>query len=305
MAAPGRTWLRVRVCCPPEAADAVVTALLPLSPNGVETEEGPPTCIIGFLGPYGPPADPAEAEAKVRAVLASVPDELLPRPIELTISPLPEDDWIAVFRAQHHPVRIGRVVIKPTWEPWPSESLPARADDVLIVLDPGLAFGTGLHATTRGCLLELQARIRRGDRAVDFGCGTGILAIAAAKLGARAVLAIDFDPVAVEVARENAARNEVADRVQVQQGATLAGLPDGQDLILANVSPPVVVAEAPNALAILRPGGAYVCAGIPISREGEVLEALREVGFGGIVPRELGEWVAFVCVAPAEGARPT
>lgn len=305
MARGERTWLRVRVCCPPEAADAVATALLPLSPNGVETEEGPPTCITGFLGPYAPPADPAGAEAGVRAVLAAVPDELLPRPIELTISPLPEDDWIAVFRAQHRPVRIGHVVIKPTWEPWPSESLPPRADDVLIELDPGLAFGTGLHATTRGCLTELQARIRRGDRVIDFGCGTGILAIAAAKLGARAVLAIDFDPVAVEVARENVARNGVADRVHVQQGATLAGLPDGQDLVLANVSPPVVTAEAPKALAILRPGGAYVCTGIPLSREGEALVALRGVGFAGILPRELGEWVAFVCVAGADGARPT
>lgn len=304
MASGEHTWLRVNVCCPPEAADAVITALLPLSPNGVETKDGPPSCITAFLGPHATPPDSSEAEAQVRAALEPIPDELLPRPLAITVDTLAEDDWIAVFRAQHHPVRVGRVVIKPTWESWPSASLPPRADDVLIELDPGLAFGTGLHATTRGCLVELQARIRRGARVIDFGCGTGLLAIAAAKLGARAVLALDLDPVAVEVARENIARNKVADRVEVREGATLAGLPGGQDLVLANVSPPVVTAEASKARALLKAGGAYVAAGIPIGREDEVLEALRAVGFGGIVPRELGEWVAFVCVAGAEGEQP-
>lgn len=300
--ADGRTWLRVSVSCPPRAADAVANVLVSLSPNGVQTEEGLPTHITGFLGPYTSPPAPCVTQAQVLAALEPIPEELLPRPIEVTVSTLPEDDWIAVFRAQHHPVRIGRVVIKPTWEPWPSPELSPRADDIVIEMDPGLAFGTGLHATTRGCLIEMQTRLRRGMRVVDFGCGSGILAIAAAKLGAREVLAIDVDPVAVEVARDNVALNHVTAQVQVREGGTLAGLPRGYDLVLANVNPPVVTAEAPHALEVLRAGGAYVCTGIPLSREGEVLERLRAVGFAGILPRNLGDWVAFVCVAPDEGA---
>jgi len=197
-------------------------------------------------------------------------------------------------------VRIGHIVIKPTWEPWPSPALDGRADDLVIEIDPGLAFGTGLHPTTAGCVRELQDRLRRGARVIDFGCGSGILSIAAAKLGAREVLAIDFDPAAVEVAVANVVANAVDDRVAVRVGDGLAGVGTGWDFVVANINPPAIVREAPAALAALRPDGAYVCAGIPLSREAEMLEALRAVGFAGIVPRIEGEWVGFICVAPGE-----
>jgi len=179
-----------------------------------------------------------------------------------------------------------------------------RADDIVIEIDPGLAFGTGLHPTTAGCVRELQDRLRRGARVIDFGCGSGILGIVAAKLGAREVLAIDFDPAAVEVARANVAASGVTDRVTVRVGDSLAGVGTGWDMVLANINPPTIVREAPGALAALDPDGAYACAGIPLNREAEALEALREVGFAGILPRIDGEWVGFICVAPGEGGRP-
>ncbi len=296
-----RTWLRVTVICPPEATDAVSVALLRLSPNGVTTDENGGVRISGYLGPYGDAPDPVAAEASVREALAAIPEELLPRPPHVETAFVPERDWIDVFRAQHRPVRVGHIVVKPTWEPWPGPHLAARSDAVLVELAPGRAVGPGLHPTTRACLLELQDRIKRGDRIIDFGAGSGVLGIAAAKLGAAAVLAIDCDPTAVEVARDNARLNGVDDRMTVRVGDGLADVGPGWALILANISPPVVAREAPAALRALRPGGAYVCAGIPVSREHEVLEALREVGFAGILPRMKGDWVGFVCVAARDG----
>ena len=296
-----RTWLRVTVQCPPDAADAVIVALLPLSPNGVTTDEAATVSVTAWLGPYTVPPDADEAEQTVRERLAAIPDDLLPARSAVEVVAVPEKDWIEVFRAQHRPVRIGRVVIKPTWERWPSPALDARADDIMIEIDPGLAFGTGLHPTTAGCVRELQDRLRRGARVIDLGCGSGLLAIVAVKLGAREALAIDFDPLAAEVARANVAANAVDERVTVRVGDGLAGVGTGWDVVLANINPPTIVREAPAALAALGPDGAYICAGIPLSREAEVLEALRAVGFAGIVPRIEGEWVGFICVAPGEG----
>ncbi len=296
-----RTWLRVTVTCPPDAADAVTVALLPLSPNGVTIDGEAPVRITAWPGPYTSPPARRVAQALIRERLAAIPDDLLPGPPPIEIVPVPEENWIEVFRAQHRPVRIGRIVIKPTWEPWPSPMLEPRADDMVIEIDPGLAFGTGLHPTTAGCVRELQDRLRRGARVIDFGCGSGILGIVAAKLGAGEVLGIDLDPAAVDVARQNVAGNAVDDRVTVRVGDSLADVGTGWDMVLANINPPIIVREARAALAALGPDGAYVCAGIPISREAQVLAALRAVGFAGILPRIEGEWVAFICVAPGGG----
>lgn len=295
-----RSWLRVTVFCRLPAVDAVTAVLQPISPNGACLEDGEPASVTVWLGPYKLPPHTAEVTNEVRSRLECIPETLLPRPVRIEADVVPEKDWVEVFRAQYRPVRIGHIVIKPTWEPWPSEHLAPRVDDIVVDLDPGLAFGTGLHPTTRSIIVELQERVRRGARVIDFGCGSGILSIAAAKLGAAEVLAIDCDPSAVEVARENIRCNAVEDRVIVQVGDTLADVGGGWHIIAANINPPVIVEEAPAALAALRPGGAYLCAGIPVSREAEVLEALREVGFAGILPRVQGEWIGFVCVAPAD-----
>jgi len=109
-----RTWLRVTVDCPPDAADAVTVALLPLSPNGVTTDGDAPVRITAWLGPYTSPPSVVEAERMVRERLAAIPDDLLPAPPPIEVFPVHEEDWIEVFRAQHRPVRIGRIVIKPT-----------------------------------------------------------------------------------------------------------------------------------------------------------------------------------------------
>lgn len=293
--AAGRIWVRITVHCPPQAAEAIAAALLTISPNGVIVDDrGERAHVTGYMGPYLSPEATADAARRVRA-LEAVPEALLGGATEIEAEVVAEEDWIAVFRAHHVPVRVGQIVIKPTWEPWPSEKLPARPDDMVIEIDPGLAFGTGQHPTTRICLHEMQDRLRAGDRVLDFGCGSGILSIAAAKLGAGEVLGIDCDPAAIRVAVENVARNEVSDRVALRELDNLDDLEAGFDLVLANINPVIVAQKAAQVRELLLPGGTYICTGIPIEQEGLVLEALREAGFEQMVPRPSAEWIGFVC----------
>jgi ribosomal protein L11 methyltransferase len=278
--AAGRIWVRITVHCPPQAAEAIAAALLTISPNGVIVDDrGERAHVTGYMGPYLSPEATADATRRVRA-LEAVPEALLGGATEIEAEVVPEEDWIAVFRAHHVPVRVGQIVIKPTWEPWPSEKLPARPDDMVIEIDPGL---------------EMQDRLRAGDRVLDFGCGSGILAIAAAKLGAGEVLGIDCDPAAIRVAVENVARNEVAESVALRELDNVDDLDPGFDLILANINPVIVAQKAAQVRELLLPGGTYICTGIPIEQEGLVLEALREAGFEQIVPRPSAEWIGFVC----------
>ncbi len=300
-----RIWTRVTIATPSVAADAVAAILGGMCANGVEVDDaGEPVRISGYLSPIVPGNAPEDAVATVRAALTTIPDELLPTPLEVTAESVPERDWVEAFRAHCRPMREGRIVIIPTWEPWPSPDLPPLPDDLIITLDPGMAFGSGDHATTRACLAALQALLVPGERVLDYGSGSGILSIAARLLDASEVLALDFDPVAVEVARANLELNEISDRVIVRQADTLAGGTPGWDIILANISAPIVCRESANAQALLRPGGHLVCAGIPDGREGEVEVALADAGFDLIDHAVSGEWHSFIARAPDEEAAP-
>ncbi len=299
----GRIWVRLTVTCPAATAEAITAALFPLSPNGVVVEEaGDQTRVTGYMGPYQSPEATADATRRVRA-LAAVPEGLLHGEAQIETEVVPEEDWIEAFHAHHGPARIGQIVIKPTWEPWPHPDIASRQKDIIIEIDPGLAFGTGQHPTTRICLTELQQRLNRGDRVLDFGCGSGILAIAAARLGAGMTLGIDCDASAIGVARENAQRNDVADTVEFVVGDTLETVAGPWDVIMANINPLLVTREAQRVFELLAPGGTYICTGIPFNREAAVLELLRDTGFNQIVPRPSGEWVGFVCTL-GDGGHP-
>ena len=183
-----------------------------------------------------------------------------------------EEDWAESWKAHFGLHRIGqRIVIKPTWQRY-----IADADDILVELDPGMAFGTGLHPTTRMCLLELERRLRPGMKVLDLGTGSGILAIASAKLGSPSVLALDVDSTAVEVARANVAANDVAGVITVERGSLAGALKqDGGldpsipvtalqpfDLILANIVAKVIHELAEALLGSLKPGGVLIASGI-------------------------------------------
>jgi ribosomal protein L11 methyltransferase len=241
------------------------------------------------------------------------------RPVgDLQMRTLEEDDWANAWKA-HYPIqRIGeRSVIVPSWLEY-----EAQGDDVVLHLDPGMAFGTGLHPTTQLCLKLLEAYTQPGMRTMDLGCGSGILAIAAAKLGAQPVLALDNDPIAVQATIENVERNGVQHIVTTAEGSLGPGAQLGHwlgsdwatkqrqatpgsgavafdldnefDLIVANILANVHVLLAPHLAKALKPGGLLVTSGIIADREADVAEAFAAAGVQEIERHGEGEWVALV-----------
>jgi ribosomal protein L11 methyltransferase len=216
---------------------------------------------------------------------------------------LSEEDWASAWREHFHVHRVGRrLVIKPSWreyEPQPGEHV--------IELDPGMAFGTGLHPTTQLCLQELEERVRAGLTVADVGTGSGILSIAAVLLGAKSVLACDVDSVAVDAARENSRLNGMQNTVEVRLG-TLAGdkraLAPGQqfDLVVANIVADVIATLMPELYAATAPGATAIFSGIIESKEERVAEALAAAGFQMAERRQQGDWVMVAATRPADGA---
>ena len=203
---------------------------------------------------------------------------------------LTEDDWANAWKKHYHVQRIGqRIVIKPPWQ----EHQP-RPDEVVIELDPGMAFGTGLHPTTRMCLEALEEHLKPGAKVLDLGTGSGILAIAAAKLGAGSVLALDNDPLAVKAARANVRANGVQNLVAVEHGS-LDKATGEFELVLVNILARVIIELAAQGLVDrVRPTGLMIAAGIIEEQEAEVAAALREHGLEIVERRQEKDWVALV-----------
>jgi ribosomal protein L11 methyltransferase len=210
------------------------------------------------------------------------------RPVAgLRVRPVEDRDWTEAWKAGYEPQRIGRLVIAPSWlEP------PADADAVVLRLDPGMAFGTGLHPTTRACLLMLQEVGPLPDRVLDVGSGSGILGIAALALGARTVDAIDTDPEAAAATAANARVNGVADRLSVRQGTLDDAPSEPYALVLANLVAVVLIELAARLAAHLAPGGALLASGIIDERAGQVEAALATAGLQCAERRIDGEWVS-------------
>ena len=208
--------------------------------------------------------------------------------LRLEVSGVKDEDWSENWKKYYKPFRIGaRLVVRPTWEAY--EPAPG---DLVIELDPGMAFGTGTHETTNMCMQLLEKHLKSGMRVMDVGTGSGILAIAAALLGAEQVLAIDIDPAAVKVARENAALNHVEGRVRAVEGDLCKSEAMPCDLAVANI-----VADAIRMLAApltrhLEKGGLLICSGIIREREQDVLDAALAAGYAVADRLEKGEWVA-------------
>ena len=202
-----------------------------------------------------------------------------------------EEDWAESWKAFFWPEKVSpRIVVKPTWRDY-----DAAGDEIVLEIDPGMAFGTGTHPTTALCLQLLDRHLRDGARLLDVGTGSGILMTAAALLGAAEVHGFDNDPVAVAVARQNLALNGVpASRRRVWEGDGLAGLDGGYDAVVANILTPVIVALLPKVPAVLRPGGRFICSGILESQRRDVAAAAHLLGLHLIETATRDEWVALV-----------
>lgn len=214
--------------------------------------------------------------------------------LEMETRSVQDQDWNEVWKQFYKPFRAGeRLVVKPTWEPYEQ-----REGDLVIEMDPGMAFGSGTHETTGMCLSLLERAVTPGCRVIDVGTGSGILGIGAGLLGASSVLAVDIDPTAVKVAEENILHNHMQATVHAVQGNLLDGMDDLCDVCVANIIADVIIAFAAPLLAHIVPGGTFICSGIIREREEDVLSALLSAGYILKACEHRGEWVAFMAGTP-------
>ncbi len=291
------SWLEISVTVDPEVAESVSDVFNRLNPTG----DGRGGAVVELHG-FDPVGNVHDLKATVRTYVPDTPEgrerlrrieEALGhlnmiRPVpEPTVRRLQESDWRDAWKKHFVPLRVGRVLIIPAW----IEQADVRPEDVVVRLEPGMAFGTGLHPSTRLALRLVQEYVRPGQRVLDVGTGSGILAVAAAKLGAKEIVATDIDPLAVQAARENAVPNGVAERIHVQEGS----LPEDKpfDLVVVNILHHVILNLLDRGLwEYVRPGGYLLLSGIVLPHETEVLLAISARG-GRIVERlQEEDWTA-------------
>lgn len=227
-----------------------------------------------------------ELRAEVAEVMSRL-DQPLP---EIIISSLNEEDWANSWKAYFKPVKIGeRVVVCPSWECY-----VASDKDIVLNLDPGMAFGTGTHATTAMCVRFLEQFVKKDDKVLDVGTGTGILAMTAARLGASQVKAFDYDPAAVKVAAENIKKNNLDDKIQVQVNDLLTGINERADLIVANIIADIIIKLFPQAKTNLKEGGIFITSGIISERRDDVVQTGLNLGFELVEEAFQEDWVVLV-----------
>lgn len=223
-----------------------------------------------------------------------------PGEVRYELKTVNEDDWANAWKQYFKPLRVSnRLTIKPTWEAYE----PASEDEKIIELDPGMAFGTGTHPTTSLCLRALESVIKGGEEVIDVGTGSGILAIGAVQLGAKHVLALDLDPVAVSSARENTHLNGLEDRITIKESDLLSvlnasdptlGIQLPVKLVVANILAEIILLFIEDVYKALEPGGIYIASGIWKNKEEVVENALKAAGFDIAETCRDEDWLAFV-----------
>ena len=208
----------------------------------------------------------------------------------VSLSNVNESDWANEWKKYYKPTKIGeKIVVKPTWEDYEEQE-----GDLIIELDPGMAFGTGTHETTTMCIQQLEKYVKEDSKVFDIGCGSGILAIAAAKLGANDVLAVDLDEVAVKVSKENIELNKVEDKVKALHGNLMEVVNDKADIVVANIIADIIKILAKDIKNFMKDDAVFISSGIIHAKVDEVKASLEENGLEVIEVQSLGEWNAIV-----------
>ena len=274
-------WAGISIEVETSAAEEAVTHLLTEAGCAGVALAGDGRLVTSYL----PNDDRLDARLRqIRAALSLLAtlgiDGVNPEPM---VQMVDEEDWATAWKKYFKPTRVGRrLVVTPPWE-----TPDLAPDDLPLVIDPGMAFGTGSHPTTRMCLILLEDYVRPGDAVADIGTGSGILAIAAKKLGADSVVAIDNDPLAVKIAGENA----VVNRTQIEFGEAFP-ISELFDVIVANILADPIIAMADDFMEILKPGGVLILSGIIDTRENDVRFASEMAGASSLETLREGEWVA-------------
>jgi len=283
-------WYEITAETPPALVEAVSAVMREAAPGGLSLEE--PVDLLGpeegyairggepvALRVYLPASElGAVLTQRLREELAQFPE------VELTARPLYEQDWAVSWREFFGPVEAGRISIVPSWVEY--EAAPGQ---LIVRLDPGQAFGTGHHETTRLCLAALDETVQPRTHVLDVGAGSGILSIAAAKLGASRVDAFEIDPIAADVARANCEANDAGDQVTTHSGFPSEGVPPA-DLAVANVSARADIELAEALAGALKPTGRLIASGFLTTDRDDVLDAFAEHGLTLTGEREERDW---------------
>lgn len=304
-------WLEVSLTLDGELAEAVAEVLARYAHQGVSIES---TAIKINADDEGEPAGPvrvraflpADDPAALEAARARLEQDLFYLGMIQTIPPpvyaaVANADWNELWKAYYRPIRVGRRIhIVPAWQ---SETYLRQAapdpEAIHLLMDPGMAFGTGTHPTTQLSLALLEAYLKPGDRVFDVGCGSGILSVAAIKLGAASALAVDIDPEADRATRENAALNGVGGRIEFRPGSLDAAAGACFPVVVANILARVILQLLDRGLArAVAPGGRLLLSGILADQAQAVADGLARAGLTVLEQRQSGDWIA-LAASPA------
>lgn len=303
------SWIEISVEADGESAEAIAEVLADYGHQGVAIERiGPP---MDAWEDNIPPAEkfvikaymPADEHAadKQNFLRDAIRYMNLAYPIaEPTFRTIEEENWAEAWKVHYKPIRLGkRIYIRPSWV----EADDIQENDVVLALDPGMAFGTGTHPSTQLCLIATEEILEAHPHleVLDLGCGSGILSIAAILLGATRALALDIDELAVKVTRENAERNHVASRIHSQVGSLETVLHSARrfDLALVNILAKIIIPMCEQGLGqMIRPGGIGVFGGMIDTQADEVEAALRQTGLEPYKRLTSGDWVVMVARRP-------
>ncbi|MCB9660656.1 MAG: 50S ribosomal protein L11 methyltransferase [Sandaracinaceae bacterium] len=241
------------------------------------------------------------ADASVTTLVVSVPDDAVAAELAAAypqfngrVAHVLGDDWRDAWKSYFKPTRVGgRILLRPSWE-----SVEPAPHEVVLTIDPGQAFGSGIHETTRLVLMEVDGRVQPGDTILDVGCGSGILAVAGLLLGAGSAICLDIDPLAVDVAYENAARNGVTERLRASTD-DVREVPGQYALVLANIQAWVLKELAAALMERVVPGGVLVLSGVLVGQENDVAESFNAWGVAPALRFE-NEWVSLTYVRPGD-----
>jgi ribosomal protein L11 methyltransferase len=311
----GMKWTEVKIKTTTEAVEAVANILYEVGVGGVVIEDpSDPIFTVKGLGDWDymdeALLDNSYEGAIVKGYLPESEDlidiiDLIKQNVEkiplynldkglgeVTTTEVYEEDWESAWKKYYKPKKIGeKVVVKPTWEDY-----EASEGEIILELDPGMAFGTGTHETTMMCIQNLEKYVKSDSTVLDIGCGSGILSVAAAKLGAKKVVGVDLDEVAIRVSKKNVIDNDVASIVDIRKGNLVEVIEEKADVVVANIIADVVIILSSQIKQFMKEGSVFISSGIILDKVDHVVAALKENGFHIEDIIKMGEWVAIVAM---------